>query len=109
MLGIRLARVLYGRWRTLGSASRQRLEPLAEEAKMRALDLRGSQDEDAERDLHAVNEAFAAALVEDAEADPEIDQVEVSRLREDLRRELDRLATADITASRGERRKPEAA
>jgi hypothetical protein len=43
---------------------------------------------------------LAAAIVEDAEADPELDDVEVHRLREDLRRELERLSEADIKASR---------
>ena len=113
-LGVRLARALYGRWRTLSPAARQRLEPLAEDAKTKALDLRGADDQEtAARELRAANETFAAALVEDAEADPEIDQIEVGRLRDDLRRELERLATADIKASRGdahaERADPEAA
>lgn len=103
MLGVRLARTLYGRWRSLGPAARQRLEPLAEETKSRALEARGASDRDAaERDLHAANETLAAALVEDAESDPEMDAIEVGQLREDLRRELERLATADITASRGD-------
>ena len=103
MLGVRLARTLYGRWRTLSPASRQRLELLAEETKSRALDARGSADRDtAERELHAANETLAAALVEDAEADPDVDDIEVRRLREDLRRELERLATADIQAARGD-------
>ena len=104
MLGVRLARTLYGRWRILSPASRRRLEPLAEEMKSRALEARGSSDrEAAERDLHAANETLAAALVEDAEADPDVDDIEVRRLREDLRRELERLASADIQASRAER------
>jgi hypothetical protein len=38
--------------------------------------------------------------VETAEADAKVDEEEVRRLRDDLRRELDRLATADIKASR---------
>jgi hypothetical protein len=38
--------------------------------------------------------------VETAEADPDIDAQEVHELREELRRELERLASADIKASR---------
>jgi hypothetical protein len=103
MLGVRLARMLYGRWRSLAPASRQRLELLAEETKARALEARGATDRDAaERDLHAANETFAAALVEDAESDPDVDAIEVGRLRDDLRRELGRLASADIRVSRGD-------
>lgn len=102
VLGVRLARTLYAAWRSLSPADRARLAPLAEDAKRRALDLRGVSDrETAERDLQAVNETLAAAIVESAEADPEIDEIEVRRLREDLRRELERLASADIKASRG--------
>jgi hypothetical protein len=101
-IGVRVARALYGRWRILGPAARERLAPLAEDAKRAALDARGASDRDsAERDLNAANETLAAGLVESAETDPEIDEIEVSRLREDLRRELERLATADIRASRG--------
>jgi hypothetical protein len=101
-LGVRVARTLYGRWRTLPAAHRGRLEPLAEDAKQRALELRGAADpEGAERDLRHANESLAAALIESAESDPELDEVEVRSLREDLRRELDRLATAEVRASRG--------
>jgi hypothetical protein len=98
-LGIRVARALYARWRLLGSANRARLEPLAEDAKRRALELRGAVDPD-EAGLRAANETLAAAMIETAETDPELDPGEVMRLREDLRRELDRLASADIKASR---------
>ena len=102
MLGIRLARTLYSRWRTLKPADRLRLAPLAEDAKSLALDLRGSRDRtEAERDLRSANESLAAAIVESAEADPELDEIEVRRLRDDLRRELERLATAEVKASRG--------
>ena len=104
MLGIRVARALYGRWRTLAPAARDRLAPLAEDAKRTALDARGSNDRGtAETDMHAASETLAAALVESAESDPEIDEIEVHRLREDLRRELERLSSADIRASRNER------
>ena len=99
---VRVARTLYARWRTLGPRERDRIAPLAEDAKERALELRGAHDQgSAERELAAANETLAAAIVETAEADPEVDELEVRRLREDLRRELDRLATADVRASRG--------
>jgi hypothetical protein len=103
-LGFKLARTLYERWRLLAPVQRERIAALAEEAKERALELRGVADRaSAERDLHRVNETLAAALVETAEGDPEVSEIEVRRLREDLRRELDRLASADVTASRGAR------
>ena len=100
--GVRVARSLYGRWRTLGPTDRDRLAPLAAEAKERALDARGAADaRTAERELAAANESLAAGIVESAEADPEVSEVEVGRLREDLRRELDRLASAEVRVSRG--------
>jgi hypothetical protein len=98
---IRVARSLYGRWRALPRADRERIAPLAEDTKEKALSLRGASDPSrAEADLRGANETLAAALVETAEADPEVDEEEVRRLREDLRRELDRLADAEIKASR---------
>ena len=100
-LGIRLARSLHGRWRVMQAEERQRLAEIAERVKETALDLRGSGDpEAAERDLHEANEQLAAAMVESAEADPEFDEIEVTRLREDLRRELERISTAEIEAHR---------
>jgi hypothetical protein len=103
-LGIRVARSLYTRWRLLPEADRRRIETLAEDLKTQALAMRGSADlEKAEADLRSANELFAAALVETAEADPELDATEVHELREDLRRELERLATADIKAWRSPR------
>jgi hypothetical protein len=97
-LGVRVARTMYGRWRVLPEADRRRIEPLAEDLKQRALEVRGAPDrEQAGLDLRAANETFAAALVETAEADPQIGADEV---REELRRELERLASADIKASR---------
>jgi hypothetical protein len=101
-IGIRVARSLYSRWRVLAPADRARLEPLAEEAKRSALDVRGAEDRAAaERDLEHASQNLAAAIVETAEADPELDEVEVKRLRGELTRELERLAGADIRASRG--------
>ena len=109
MLGVRVAKSLYGRWRALGPAARERLAPLAEDAKRAALEARGADDSQAaQTDLRSASQTLAAAIVEDAEADPELDAVEVHNLREDLRRELDRLSSADITASRNvARREPE--
>jgi hypothetical protein len=108
-VGVRVARSLYGRWRVLPEADRRRIAPLAEDLKQRALEVRGAPDrEQAGIDLRAANETFAAALVETAEADPQIGAEEVHELREELRRELERLASADIKASRtrSERAKP---
>jgi hypothetical protein len=103
-LGIRVARSLYARWRLLPEPDRRRIESLAEDLKRQALALRGATDRaGAQANLFAANEGFAAALVETAEADPELDEVEVRHLREDLRRELERLASADIKAWRTRR------
>ena len=102
VLGVRVARSLYGLWWRMASPQREPLGPLAEDVKTRALDLRGTADpEAAGRDLEKANERLAAALVETAESDPDISEIEVSRLRSELARELDRLASADIRASRG--------
>jgi hypothetical protein len=100
-IGVRVARSLYGRWRILPAADRERIAAFAEDAKEKALSLRGSRDRElAEADLRASNETLAAALVETAESDPELAAEDVQELCEDLRRELDRLASADIKASR---------
>jgi hypothetical protein len=85
----------------LPEADRRRIESLAEDLKDQALALRGAPDRArAEANLNSANETFAAALVETAEADPEVNPQEVHELREDLRRELERLASADIKAWR---------
>jgi hypothetical protein len=100
-VGIRVARSLYGRWRLLPEADRRRIEPLAEDLKAQAFTARGASDRDrADADLVAANRTFAAALVETAEADPEVDAADVDELREDLRRELARLADGDVKAWR---------
>src|SRR5687768_13625224 len=100
-IGVRVARSLYGRWRLLPPADRARIASFAEDTKEKALSLRGSSDRDqAEADLRASTETLAAALVETAESDPEIAADDVQQLREELRRELERLSTADIKASR---------
>ncbi len=106
-IGIRLARTLHTRWLALGAAERERLAPLARAARDRALDLRGSADrEQAERELKDANESLAAAMVASAEADPEIDETEVQDLRAELRRELDRLAQAEVKAWKTTSRQP---
>jgi hypothetical protein len=103
-LGVRVARSLYGRWRRLPGPDRERIAPLAEDAKERALELRGATDRDgAERQLRSANESLAAALIESAETDPDVGEIEVRRLRDELRRELERFERAEIRASRGTR------
>ena len=100
-LGVRVSRSLYGRWRVLPEQDRQRIEDLAEDLKHKALELRGAPDAArAGKDLRAANETLAAALVDTAQANPEVSDNEVRELREDLRHELERLRKADIKASR---------
>ena len=102
VLGVHVARSLYGRWRRMSGASRQALEPLAEDVKDRALAIRGIVDSRAaERDLTEASERLVDAMVETAAADPQVSEIEVRELRDDLARELERLARADIHASRG--------
>ena len=102
-IGVRVARSLYGRWRLLPPADRERIAGFAEDTKEKALSLRGSSDRaQAEEDLRASSETLAAALVETAESDPELAAEDVQALREELRRELERLSTADIKASRSD-------
>ena len=82
-LGVRVARSLYGRWRLLPEADRARIAFFAEDTKEKALSLRGSSDRDrAEADLRASSETLAAALVETAEADPEVAAEDVQQLSE---------------------------
>jgi len=101
ILGVRVARAIHARWHRLSAAERGRLKPLADDVRQRALDLRGHADpEPASRGLRAANERLAGAMVQSAEADPEVSQTEVTRLREDLASELERLASGEITASR---------
>ena len=103
-LGVRVARSLYGRWRLLPPADRARIAAFAEDTKEKALSLRGSDDRvRAEADLRASSEMLAAALVETAESDPEVGSEDVDQLRNELRRELERLASADVKASRSGR------
>src|SRR5687768_18509347 len=94
-IGVRVARSLYGRWRLLPPADRERIAAYAEDTKEKALSLRGSSDRDrAEADLRASTETLAAALVETAESDPELAPDDVQQLREDLRRELQQIGRA---------------
>jgi hypothetical protein len=100
LLGVRVARALHGRWRRLSATERDHLSPLADDVRERALDLRGTGDpETAARELAQANEKLADALVESAEANPEVTHAEVLHLREDLTRELERLVEGDIAAS----------
>jgi hypothetical protein len=100
-LSVRVARALNARWRVLPRRDRARIEPLARAAKERALEIRGEPDyADAAASLRAANESLAAALVETAESDPDVTAAEVAELKGDLRRELERLASADVKASR---------
>lgn len=101
-LAVQVARSLHGRWRRLSSGDRDRLRPLADEVKDLALNIRGEADPaEAGRDLAAAGERLASAMVESAEADPDLGEIEVRALRDELARELERLAGADIQASRG--------
>lgn len=101
-LAVRVARAIHGRWWRLSAAERKRLEPLADDVRERALDLRGAADPHAaSRGLRAANEKLADAMVECAEDDPGVDELEVRRLRDELSRELDRLACAAVEAERG--------
>jgi hypothetical protein len=103
-IGVRVARSMYGRWRVLPEPERRRIENLAEDLKHKALELRGARDpHGASEELRAANATLAAALVETAEANPEVSEAEVRDLRDDLRRELERLAGADIKASQNRR------
>lgn len=99
---IRVARSLWSRWRRLGSPAREEMGPLADEVRDRALELRGSGDPERDgRDLDAASERLAGAMVDAAEADPEVSPADVDRLRDELSRELDRVARGEVAAYRG--------
>ncbi len=101
-LGIQVARSVYSRWRRMPAARRAKLEGLAADVKERALDLRGEPDQRVAGDeLRQANVQLADAMVKSAAADPDVSEIEVSDLRAELARELERLAGANITASRG--------
>ena len=100
LLAVRVAQGLHGRWRRLSAPERARLGPLAKELKERALDIRGMADREAAGlELRAAGERLADAMVESADTDPEVSDIEVRRLRDDLSRELERLAGAQPTSS----------
>ena len=81
-VAVRVARLLYRRWERLAAPEREQLEPLAEDVKQRALEVRGKLDDGlAERELEHASSELATALGED----------EVAELREELRRELERV------------------
>lgn len=81
-VAVRVARLLYRRWEALAPSDRERLEPLARDVKERALELRGKVDDGrAEHELEAASTELAGALGAD----------EVAALREELRRELERV------------------
>jgi hypothetical protein len=80
-LGAQVARSVRGRWRRMPAARRGKLESLAANVREQARDPREA--------------------AEQAAARPEVSEIEVRDLRAELARELDRLASADIAASRG--------
>ena len=101
-LGVRVARSLYGRWRLLPAADRQRHRSRSPRTPRR------TRSTCAARPTAAAGRGATCARPtrrsprrwsRRAEADPEIDARRSSALREDLRRELERLAGADIKAS----------
>ena len=92
-MGFNVARSLHGRWRRLSAPARDRLEPLAEDVRGRALDLRGSADPETDgRDLEQASRKLADAMIDEAAGDPEVSEIEVRDLREGLAAELERLA-----------------
>lgn len=101
-LPVRVARSLWSRWRRLASPAREEMGSLADEVRDRALELRGSGDPEGDgRSLDAASERLAGAMVDAAEADPEVSPQDVDRLRNELSRELDRVARGEVTAYRG--------
>jgi hypothetical protein len=101
-LSIAVARSLHGRWQRMPAARRTKIEKIADDVKERALDMRGEPDQAvAGQELQVASEKLADAMVQSAQADPDVSAVQVSDLRADLARELERLAEGDIRASRG--------
>jgi hypothetical protein len=78
-----VARSLYGRWRRMPAAQRERIERIADDVKGRPAP------------------EPTAASAEPARIDRDVSEVEVRDLRDELARELERLVDADIEASRG--------
>ena len=81
-VAVRIARLLYRRWEGLAPEERERLGTLAGDVKERALEVRGKVDDGtAEQELERASTELAEAMGAD----------EVAELREELRRELERL------------------
>lgn len=101
-LGATVARSLYGRWRRMPSARREQLERIAGDVRERTL---GAHGEPAQPDAGAEPPAPTApavdAVVEPTRIAPEVSDIEVRDLRDDLARELDRVARGEVRASRG--------
>ena len=93
-----MARSLYARWRALpATPTAHRIEPLAEDAKRSALALRGATDrERAEADLRGQRDVRRRAGGDRRGAIPSWAKPRSSELREDLSRELERLATPTL-------------
>lgn len=100
-LSLRVARSLHARWRQLPRGARRRPEQLAIEAPKPAPEGRGEPDyARAAASLRAANDRLAATLVETTESNPDVSATDVAQLKGDLRRALERLANADVKASR---------
>jgi hypothetical protein len=81
-VAVRIARLLYRRWESLAPEERERLGALAGDVKERALEVRGKVDDGtAERELERASTELADAMGAD----------EVAELREELKRELERM------------------
>jgi len=100
--GVRAARRLYDRWRGAPAQSRGRLAPPSPAAQERAQGPPAA----AAPSPSAAGPSSADAMVA-AAADSDVSDVDVRDLRAELARELDRLAGADIAASRGEGDQPD--
>ena len=99
--GFRVARTMYERWRRMKDSDRERLEDLAAEVKELAMELRGNPDRtQAGVGLQQASTRLADAMVESAQSDPDFSDSEVAALRGDLSRELERLASGEVQASR---------
>ena len=101
-LGAQLARSVQGGWRRMSPSRRARLEQLAANVKQRAREQRGGVEPESTAPAPpAANVPRTGAPVVSAAGDREVSEVEVHDLRADLARELERLADASITATRG--------
>jgi hypothetical protein len=101
-LGVQAARAIRGRWRRMPAARRARLEGLAADVRRRV----AAGTADSAR-AHPVLPPAPAASPPDSALDAaelELTEIEVRDLRAELARELERIAGADIGASRGRQR-----